>query len=35
MPENISTYWAKNVKIKRLRGIRFEFVLILAVGIPV
>ena len=27
MPENISTYWAKNVKIKTLRGNRFEFVL--------
>ena len=27
MPEKISTYWAKNVKIKTLRGNRFEFVL--------
>tara|TARA_Y100000592_G_scaffold3852_1_gene5567 strand:- start:1215 stop:6614 length:5400 start_codon:yes stop_codon:yes gene_type:complete len=27
MPENISTYWAKNVKINTLRGNKFEFVL--------
>ena len=27
MPENISTYWAKNVKIKTLRGDKFEFAL--------
>tara|TARA_R110002167_G_scaffold7683_11_gene36185 strand:+ start:2461 stop:7560 length:5100 start_codon:yes stop_codon:yes gene_type:complete len=27
MPKNISTYWAKNVKIKTLRGNKFEFVL--------
>ena len=27
MPEKISTYWAKNVKLKSFQGDKFEFVL--------